>query len=929
MNLLATSDRLRRIKPKTLSLRVIGLLSLLVLMTVGLFLYGLYIYERGYRFQSPLVTAIKEIRLELAGSRFFVDNAIEHRTQINQDHLWHYVDRSLWYLQQLALPGNSQALQAIDNRSRQIDSELASLIEDLRFYKTAMQTLIKKWNADLLPGDDAQNLFDRSYQAFQVHLDALDRAIHDRIHHDRLRFRTTQISLAFVFLLVSAGLIRASYIHEKRKMENYHALKAANLRALQESRDRLKTAKALERSEHLFRTVFQTSPDAFVLSHLDSGMIVDVNEGFTQLSGIQREDAVGKRLVDADFWHSPEDYHQLRHQIETEGRVRNAVVTFTLPSMGMRIGSITAKVIHLDSEPHVLTVVRDITELKLAEETLRQSEQQFRSLFESTSDAIQVLDPDGLITLTNPATVDQLGYAEDEIVGRPLVTFVKRKERPTFQALFESLKSNGFHRDELELVTKEGATLMVDSSIATIRDDGDNIRSFVISHKDITARKLSDRRNQALFRFLKIANHHRSIDGLLDSYAEEVESITGCDAVAIRIIGENGYLPFTINRGFAGSLCEKEAQVPLDENGCMCGRVIRRETDGCRNYFSPQGSFLTHHSSELLSRLEPSEREEIRGICNRYGFESLALIPILDRDQTIGIIHLASQATHQFSLETIEILEAAAMQMGTALRRLQFQDALSRSHTELENRIQKRTRELEREVDEHRRTEKALLQNQKRLRKLSSRVMVAEASERRRIATDIHDRIGQTLAITKIRLGSLADELVRRDQREVIEDVRKLITRTIQDTRTLTFELSPPVLYEIGLEAAIEWLGSQIATHTQLPVVVESNSRSEQVSTALRIFLFQSVRELLHNIVKHAQASAAHVQVHRTYGTYKVCVSDDGQGLDTAYRQKGRKGYGLFNIQESMELYGGTMRESSRPGQGTLFAITMPLKIPR
>ena len=157
-----------------------------------------------------------------------------------------------------------------------------------------------------------------------------------------------------------------------------------------------------------------------------------------------------------------------------------------------------------------------------------------------------------------------------------------------------------------------------------------------------------------------------------------------------------------------------------------------------------------------------------------------------------------------------------------------------------------------REIEERKIAEQALIDHQDRLRRLSTELLQTEERERRRIATEIHDRIGQTLAVTKIQLGALKAALESDKRAEMVEDIRQLITRTIKDTRTLTFELSPPVLYELGLQAALEWLAESIRQQSGLAVTVERDDSTPTLEIGRRVFLYQSVRELVLNVVKHA-----------------------------------------------------------------------------
>jgi signal transduction histidine kinase len=145
----------------------------------------------------------------------------------------------------------------------------------------------------------------------------------------------------------------------------------------------------------------------------------------------------------------------------------------------------------------------------------------------------------------------------------------------------------------------------------------------------------------------------------------------------------------------------------------------------------------------------------------------------------------------------------------------------------------------------------------------------------------------------------------------------------------LTFELSPPVLYELGLQAAIEWLAENIQNRGNLTVQVTGDSNTEKLDTSRRVFLFRAVRELLFNAVKHADANNITVQIDNAAEQVEIMVRDDGRGcvsLNKAPRTaKKDPGFGLFSIREQLHFYGGSFEFESDPEKGTRATIRMPL----
>ncbi len=227
-------------------------------------------------------------------------------------------------------------------------------------------------------------------------------------------------------------------------------------------------------------------------------------------------------------------------------------------------------------------------------------------------------------------------------------------------------------------------------------------------------------------------------------------------------------------------------------------------------------------------------------------------------------------------------------------------------------------------IVEHKRADDKVHEYQSKLRSLASELALTEERERRRIAVELHDRIGHGLAIAKVKLAGLKESCGECNLDEVLE----MMDKTIQDARSLTFELSPPVLHELGFEAALEWLVNQVQEEHGIKAELTMDRRPKPLAEDTRIVLFQSVRELLANIIKHAQAKKVDVSVKRSSGQIKIVVEDDGVGFDPSEvraRRGKTGGFGLFSISERMNYLGGKKEILSEFGHGTRITLTAPL----
>ena len=226
--------------------------------------------------------------------------------------------------------------------------------------------------------------------------------------------------------------------------------------------------------------------------------------------------------------------------------------------------------------------------------------------------------------------------------------------------------------------------------------------------------------------------------------------------------------------------------------------------------------------------------------------------------------------------------------------------------------------------------QKALGTYQDELRSLASQLAITEERERREIATYLHDRIGQELALMKLRLESLRGHARDDADNRTIDQVCEIAAGVLAKTRTLMFEISPPILHELGLLPALEWLADTMRAQHGLAVEIDAEPVSV-VEEDLRALLFRSTHELLTNVVRHARATKATVLVRAPEGSLRIEVHDDGQGYDPATLPAvgATGGFGLFSIRERLAHIGGHLDMQSGSGRGTRAILEAPVAATR
>lgn len=233
------------------------------------------------------------------------------------------------------------------------------------------------------------------------------------------------------------------------------------------------------------------------------------------------------------------------------------------------------------------------------------------------------------------------------------------------------------------------------------------------------------------------------------------------------------------------------------------------------------------------------------------------------------------------------------------------------------------------DITERIQAEQQILEYQERLKALASQLTIVEERERRRIAAELHDHVSQSLAFARMRLASASKRSSDPKLLAILADISESLLAAIQDTKDLIFDLSSPLLNEIGLGAAIsEWLELEVEKKHGLKTEFIDHSSNIMLDEDVRAILFRNVRELLINVVRHAGAGKVSVRLEAAGDKINLIVEDNGVGFDpdAALREAERDaGFGLFSIQERMSDMVGAFVIESEPGHGCKAILSMPL----
>jgi PAS domain S-box-containing protein len=233
------------------------------------------------------------------------------------------------------------------------------------------------------------------------------------------------------------------------------------------------------------------------------------------------------------------------------------------------------------------------------------------------------------------------------------------------------------------------------------------------------------------------------------------------------------------------------------------------------------------------------------------------------------------------------------------------------------------------DITENKRAKAALEESERKFRELSSYLLTAQERERKRISFELHDELGQSLSVLKLKLRSIERGLgnhgarLRSDHVNVFQD----IDRIIENIRRLTHDLSPALLEDLGLSGALRWLVDEFAKHNNNRVFFAIEDINDFLSNEAQIIIYRIFQEALTNIGKHADAEQIFVRAEFRSGNVSLVMEDDGRGFDVNAPSTGNpdeRGFGLAAMEERARMLGAALEVQSRPGHGTRIALTVP-----
>jgi PAS domain S-box-containing protein len=409
------------------------------------------------------------------------------------------------------------------------------------------------------------------------------------------------------------------------------------------------------------------------------------NKEFAQDAGFSDpKDIIGKDDYLMGWRDRAELYRGDDRQVIEGGFPKSLIEELLTTSEGNTITILTSKIPLLSSSGEisgVLGTYMDITERKRAEIAVQESRDRYRALFENMLNGFahckMLFDDQGspvdFFYLDVNQAFTRLTRLEN-VVGRRVSDVIPgiREMSPEVFKIYGRVALTG-KPETFEIYFKPlGIWLSVVAYSL-------NKEEFIAVFDNITERKRDEESLRISHRFLELVHDQREMTPLLEAFMSEIKTYTGCEAVGIRVLDEEGGIPYWAYTGFSQEFFNLESPLSITSDQCMCINVIKGATDPSLPFYTQGGSFYMNGTTRFLATVSEEDKGKTRNRCNYEGYETVALVPFRDGDRILGLIHVADRRESMLPLETVELLEKAALQLGAAIKRVSAEQELRES----------------------------------------------------------------------------------------------------------------------------------------------------------------------------------------------------------------------------------------------------------
>jgi PAS domain S-box-containing protein len=535
-------------------------------------------------------------------------------------------------------------------------------------------------------------------------------------------------------------------------------------------------------------------------------------------------------------------------------------------------------------KPANLGNVIDVSSLRHTGEALRRSEERYSQILEAINDGYYEVDLEGNLRFFNDSFVRIWGYPRDELMGMNYRRYTHGQDVPKVFRIFNSTYQTGRPTKAYswEIVRQDGGTRQVELSVSLMEDEQGRPVGFRGIARDVTERMRVE---------LELKRHRHHLEEMVAARTTELSRANQ-------------------------ALTEAVAELRKTEE-----RLIREKNFSRSVIDSLPGIFYVFdHNVEAvqwnrqLEQISGYSREEVAGR-NALDFYPIDEQPLVS--SRIQEVYDHGRSTVEANIITKDGQLIPHLLTG---RRLRLGDG--------DHMVG-----LGVDISKRKEAEEALRHSERQLRQLSARLLEAQEVERKRVAQELHDGLGQSLSAIKISLERVCSALTPLDNEScgpLLGRLVPMVQDAVEEVRRIAMDLRPSMLDDLGILATISWFTrefSRIYGHIRLEkdIAVEE----AQVPDPLTTVIYRILQEALNNLAKHSRADRADIALRKSGGELILSISDNGKGFDRAQvldAESPGRGFGLASMRERTEMFGGIFRLDSSPGQGVRLEAVWPLE---
>lgn len=682
------------------------------------------------------------------------------------------------------------------------------------------------------------------------------------------------------------------------------------------------TEQELRQSESKFRSVVENSPAGIIIAD-DNYKLTYVNDRMCSISGYTSDELLNqdfRRMLDDDIRESIVENYRRRQR--GEDLPNHFDLTFTRKDGVKRQLVVTTSVIRNSAgEMRTIAQIVDATENKIAEKLLRDSEERFRGLVQNSSDLVSVIDSGFNFQYVSPSVESILGYDTEELVGKNMLEFTHPNDIKHCTEALSSLLSNPKDISVLEhrYRHKDGSYRWFEST-GSNQLKNPSINGIVGNTREITERKLAEEalRNAKNELEKRVSERTHELTQSNQALQKEIEERERAEVQmraylarveALARVAERLNLRLDLG-AVLKTLCQETAQTLHTEGSAVL--LYDEETelleyaadfgapDELRNEFTPipfeliKGDMESGNPLVVIPDVQTRIHFPDRELYERVDLRTIAAAPMYNENNLLGVlVTLSFGNVHKFSAEELSLLQAFANQ-----------GAVSIANAGLFEQVHA---------------------GRSRLQTLSEKLVDVQEAERRHLARELHDEIGQTLTSLKLKLEMITSSCSEKNKRD-LEWALETITQLMRQVRELSLDLRPSMLDDLGLLPALLHLYERYTNQTSVQVNFQHNGINQRFSPTIETTAYRVVQEALTNTARYAGVKEVTVRMWCSDNGLEIQVQDNGIGFDIKTITRTKYTGGLTGMHERVILAGGRLELDSAPGKGTQLSVELPLQ---